>query len=333
MRLRRGAVDDDGMGGNVGGSAADRSPARGDLDGSLLKTTTPVLGTERGVRGEAAKEAEELQGAAAKTTSFLAGGLAAGLFVLVGLGVVFKDPLAVALGNFMVVVEGLGPRGYILFALVYTLLEVLAVPAAPLTMTAGALFGVPLGAALVLTSATAAACVSFMVTRYLARDRVMALAEKIGNGKWKAVDAAIGRDGFRVVLLLRLSPLLPFALSNYLYGLTSVPLNEYAAGSFLGMIPGTVAYVAAGTVGKKLLLNAEGRHESPSLSYAKPRQAQSANAHLSAARQARASVDRYSSLLPLPPAFLSPSLCLSLSWNQPASYTRVTCMRTKNTIA
>ena len=68
------------------------------------------------------------------------------------------------------------------------------------------------------------------------------------------------------LLLLRLSPLLPFALSNYLYGLTSVPLNEYAAGSFLGMIPGTVAYVAAGTVGKKLLLNAEGRHESPSRS-------------------------------------------------------------------
>ena len=68
----------------------------------------------------------------------------------------------------------------------------------------------------------------------------------------------IGRDGFRVVLLLRLSPLLPFALSNYLYGLTSVPLSDYALGSFLGMIPGTVAYVAAGTVGKKLLLTPEG---------------------------------------------------------------------------
>ena len=51
-----------------------------------------------------------------------------------------------------------------------------------------------------------------------------------------------------MVTLLRLSPLLPLALSNYLYGLTSVDLPSYVAGSWLGMLPGTIAYVTAGAL-------------------------------------------------------------------------------------
>ena len=117
-------------------------------------------------------------------------------------------------------------------------------PAVPLTMTAGVIFGVPAGAAVVSVSATLAATVAFLIARYVARDRVQALAAS--NPRWAAVDAAIGRDGFRVVTLLRLSPLLPLAASSYLYGLTSVDLVSYVAGSWLGMLPGTVAYVAAG---------------------------------------------------------------------------------------
>jgi len=67
-----------------------------------------------------------------------------------------------------------------------------------------------------------------------------------GNKKFAAIDRAIGKDSFKVVLLLRLSPLLPLALSNYLYGLTSVALTPYVLGSWLGMLPGTLAYVSAG---------------------------------------------------------------------------------------
>lgn len=59
-----------------------------------------------------------------------------------------------------------------------------------------------------------------------------------GHPKFAAIDAAIGRDGFRVVALLRLSPLLPLAASNYLYGLTSVDLGSYVLASWLGMLPG-----------------------------------------------------------------------------------------------
>lgn len=82
------------------------------------------------------------------------------------------------------------------------------------------------------------------------RDRVLRLAK--GNKQFLAMDRAISKDGFKVVTLLRLSPLLPFALSNYLYGLTSVDLGSYVAGSWLGMLPGTFAYVAAGSYGKEV---------------------------------------------------------------------------------
>ena len=74
--------------------------------------------------------------------------------------------------------------------------------------------------------------------------QILELAEK--NNKFKAIDRAIGKNGFRVVTLLRLSPLLPLALSNYFYGLTSVDLPAYVAGSWLGMLPGTILYVIAG---------------------------------------------------------------------------------------
>lgn len=138
----------------------------------------------------------------------------------------------------------------------YATLEVLAVPAIPLTMTAGAIFGVVPGTAVVSASATLAATAAFLIARYAARDRVQAYASR--SPRFAAVDRAIGKDGFKVVTLLRLSPLLPLAASSYLYGLTSVDLGAYVAGSWLGMLPGTVAYVAAGHYGRAALTGAEG---------------------------------------------------------------------------
>jgi uncharacterized membrane protein YdjX (TVP38/TMEM64 family) len=73
-------------------------------------------------------------------------------------------------------------------------------------------------------------------------------AEK--NKQFRAINQVVKNDGFKVVTLLRLSPLLPLAASNYLYGLTSVSLKDYFFGSWLGMLPGTVAYVSAGHVSK-----------------------------------------------------------------------------------
>lgn len=74
-----------------------------------------------------------------------------------------------------------------------------------------------------------------------------------GNRKFQAIDDAVSADGLKVVVLLRLSPLLPLAASNYLYGLTGVALSDYVLGTCLGMLPGTFAYVTVGAMGKSAI--------------------------------------------------------------------------------
>lgn len=140
--------------------------------------------------------------------------------------------------------QQLGPSAVFLYALLYFVLELVAVPALPLTLGSGYLFGVPLGTVAVSISSTAAAVAAFLIARYGLRRWVTKLAA--GYPRFRAMDRAIGREGFKFVFLLRLSPLLPFSISNYLYGLTSVPLPQYVLGSWLGMLPGTIAYVSAG---------------------------------------------------------------------------------------
>lgn len=145
-------------------------------------------------------------------------------------------------------VDGLGSLGYIYFSAVYIFAEVLALPAVPLTASAGYLFGALPGTCTVLVSATIAAGVSFLIGRNLLRGYIEEMAAD--NKTFRAIDAAVGREGFKVVLLLRLSPLLPFALSNYFYGLTSVEFGPYLLATLIGFAPGTFAYVYTGEAAK-----------------------------------------------------------------------------------
>ncbi|KAI9200281.1 hypothetical protein LWI28_005348 [Acer negundo] len=166
-------------------------------------------------------------------------------------GYIYKDQINAFLNQFSVFIEGNGPAGYALFVAVYAGLEILAIPAIPLTMSAGLLFGSFIGTIIVSISGTVAASVAFLIARYFARERILKLVK--GNKKFLAIDKAIGENGFRVVTLLRLSPLLPFSLGNYLYGLTSVKFVPYVLGSWLGMLPGTWAYVSAGAFGRAII--------------------------------------------------------------------------------
>ena len=85
--------------------------------------------------------------------------------------------------------------------------------------------------------------------------QVAAWADK--NKQFRAINRVIERDGFKVVTLLRLSPLLPLAASNYLYGLTNVSLPAFFFGSWIGMFPGTVSYVSTCLVGIAAFLEGE----------------------------------------------------------------------------
>ncbi|MED6106843.1 hypothetical protein PIB30_008230 [Stylosanthes scabra] len=199
----------------------------------------------------------EPDSSSSSSSSALTGTLLAGV-LLVGavggfasVGYFYKDQINSFLTQFSVFIEGYGPAGYALFVAVYAGLEILAIPAIPLTMSAGLLFGSVIGTIIVSISGTVAASVAFLIARYFARERILKLVE--GNKKFLAIDKAIGENGFRVVTLLRLSPLLPFSLGNYLYGLTSVKFVPYVLGSWLGMLPGTWAYVSAGAFGRAII--------------------------------------------------------------------------------
>lgn len=141
-------------------------------------------------------------------------------------------------------IQDQGEWGYLYFGVLYVVAEILAIPALPLTASSGYLFGLGGGTAVVIVSASIAAGVSFLMGRTFLRSWVESLLGD--NPKFKAVDAAIGREGFKIILLLRLSPIFPFAISNYLYGITSVDFWQYLSASIIGFLPGTIAYVYGG---------------------------------------------------------------------------------------
>ena len=147
-------------------------------------------------------------------------------------------------------VEDMGPLGPLYFGIAYTIAEILAIPAIPLTASAGYLFGPVQGTGVVLLSASVAAAASFLIGRTLLRTYVERVLEEYP--KFAKLDRAIGKEGFKLMLLLRLSPIFPFFLSNYLYGASSINFNAFFWGTLLGFAPGTAAYVYTGYVGKAL---------------------------------------------------------------------------------
>jgi uncharacterized membrane protein YdjX (TVP38/TMEM64 family) len=157
-----------------------------------------------------------------------------------------KDTLA----SFLEWLQGIGPWGAVLFAIAYVPAAVLFVPGSLLTLAAGFVFGLPKGMVIVSVGSTAGAAAAFIVARSLAHDWV---ARRVAR---RPTLAAIGRavetEGFKIVLLTRLSPVFPFNLLNYAYGVTSVPFRTYVLASWMGMLPGTIMYVYLGSAAKSL---------------------------------------------------------------------------------
>jgi uncharacterized membrane protein YdjX (TVP38/TMEM64 family) len=159
-------------------------------------------------------------------------------------------------------IAGLGPWGPVIFVLLYVAATVLFLPGSILTLGAGFVFGVVKGSIIVSISATLGATAAFLVGRYLARDWVSKKIE--GNPKFKAIDEAVAREGWKIVGLTRLSPVFPFNLLNYAFGLTRVSLRDYFFASWIGMMPGTVMYVYLGSLaGDLAAVGAGGRARTP----------------------------------------------------------------------
>ncbi|MBE9230913.1 TVP38/TMEM64 family protein [Cuspidothrix issatschenkoi LEGE 03284] len=154
-------------------------------------------------------------------------------------------------------INGLGTLGGIAFIGIYIIATVAFLPGSILTLGAGVIFGVILGSLYVFIGATLGATAAFLVGRYLARGWV---TNKIAdNKKFAAIDKAVSKEGLKIVLLTRLSPIFPFNLLNYALGITGVSLQDYFLGS-VGMIPGTIMYVYIGSLaGNLAFIGSEGK--------------------------------------------------------------------------
>lgn len=140
--------------------------------------------------------------------------------------------------------QGLGMWGPVFVVLFYILACVFLLPGSVLTIGTGFVFKLFVGTITVSIGSTLGACAAFLVGRTIARNWI---ARKIAaNPKFTAIDNAVAKQGFKIVFLTRLSPIFPFNLLNYAFGLTKVSFRKYALASWIGMLPGTIMYVYFG---------------------------------------------------------------------------------------
>jgi uncharacterized membrane protein YdjX (TVP38/TMEM64 family) len=168
------------------------------------------------------------------------------LLVTAGLILPVREYLSAALGWMASHRES----SWLAFIALYVLATVCMVPGLILTVAAGAIFGLLRGVVLVSAASVLGASAAFFIGRTVARGwtqrRIAAWP------RFRALDGALTARGFWIVLLTRLSPLFPFNLLNYAYGVTAVRPRDYIAASWLGMLPATVVYVYAGSAAANL---------------------------------------------------------------------------------
>jgi uncharacterized membrane protein YdjX (TVP38/TMEM64 family)/Fe-S oxidoreductase len=137
-------------------------------------------------------------------------------------------------------IQGYGALAPVIYMLIYTLAPALLLPGLPITIAGGILFGPFWGVIYTITSATAGACVAFLVARYIARDWV---AGKLQSPRWRHLDEEVERQGWKVVAFTRLIPAFPFNLLNYAFGLTKIKFSHYAITTFICMLPACIAFI------------------------------------------------------------------------------------------
>jgi uncharacterized membrane protein YdjX (TVP38/TMEM64 family) len=161
----------------------------------------------------------------------------------------FLLPLGEWMDDAQTWLKGLGAGGIVLFFAILFFATFLPMPDWPLPIVAGYVYGVwafPLTyVGIALPSALA-----FLAARYLARERIKAVLDR--RRKYRALDRAVAKDGWQVVVLLRLSPLIPFNLQNYALGITAIPFWRYLGATLVGIVPGVAIYVYLGIFGYRL---------------------------------------------------------------------------------
>ena len=173
------------------------------------------------------------------------------ILTLISLVLVFllwlQLPMAEWITQFRHWILALGVLGVVAFVCLYILITALLGPASALSLTAGLAYGA-WGFPLVVVSATLAASVAFLLGRYVARERVTRWINR--DARLRALNTAISTQGWRVVGLMRLSPMLPYGVQNYLFSVTRIHFVPYVLATMIGIMPATALYVYIGSLGQ-----------------------------------------------------------------------------------
>jgi len=169
------------------------------------------------------------------------------LIAVIYVGIQYRDFFTS--GDLEKYLTSMGWHAAVLFIAIYVCATILLLPGSALTILGGFLFGPLWGALINLTAAVVGATGSFLVARYLGADWVMSRVGVRGERLMRAVR----EGGWRVVAVLRLVPLVPFNVLNYILGLTPIGVGTYMVSSAIFMIPGTLAYTYVGSLGKTAL--------------------------------------------------------------------------------
>ena len=146
-------------------------------------------------------------------------------------------------------IQNLGWLGAIAFIVLYIVATIALIPGSILTLGAGVVFGVVWGSVYVLIGAVIGETGAFLLGRYFAKDWI---SQKIAHSQvFSALNEALNQEGLKIILLTRLSPIFPFSLLNYAFGITGISLRDYFLGS-IGMIPMTITYVYFGSLAEDL---------------------------------------------------------------------------------
>ncbi|KAL0039103.1 hypothetical protein WJX77_007829 [Trebouxia sp. C0004] len=147
-------------------------------------------------------------------------------------------------------VRSYGPLGPVIFVAAYVVATLVLIPSTALTLAAGYLFGPGFGTALVSLAATLGASLAFLISRYLAQP--YAKAKLKAYPRLESIEEQISAEGIKLVLLLRLAPLIPFTILNYALGVTDIAFVPYLAATWLGKLPGIFSSVYLGSTGRSI---------------------------------------------------------------------------------
>jgi uncharacterized membrane protein YdjX (TVP38/TMEM64 family) len=152
--------------------------------------------------------------------------------------------------------RNLGWTGIVIWAVVIVVAQLFVIPLSPVAIAGGFMFGLGRGLLAIEVGTAIGAALNFLIARYAARDALARRLEQ--NEKFRLIDAAIGREGWKIIAMLRFCPI-PFGFANYAYGLTAIRFWPYFLATIVAIIPGNLLFVwmgATAQAGLEVLLGA-----------------------------------------------------------------------------